>query len=85
MYIELRPANWLSFTSSTPAKLAKRAGIEVNVWTLNEVSEWDSAVRMGVDGIVTDDPVGLTAYLDKLRLQTPPKHLGKPRASRACT
>jgi glycerophosphoryl diester phosphodiesterase len=71
-------------------KLAKRAGIEVNVWTLNEVSEWDSAVRMGVDGIVTDDPEGLGAYLDKLRSGDPmrrphTKHLGKPRASRVCT
>lgn len=48
-------------------KLAQHAGIEVNVWTLNEVSEWDSAVRMGVDGIVTDDPEGLEEYLAKLR------------------
>lgn len=48
-------------------KLAQQAGIEVNVWTLNEVSEWNSAVRMGVDGIVTDDPEGLDEYLAKLR------------------
>jgi len=48
-------------------KLAKRAGIEVNVWTLNEVSEWTAAVKMGVDGIVTDDPEGLQSFLDKLR------------------
>jgi glycerophosphoryl diester phosphodiesterase len=48
-------------------KLAQQAGIEVNVWTLNEVSEWNSAVRMGVDGIVTDDPEGLEEYLAKLR------------------
>lgn len=48
-------------------KLAQRAGIEVNVWTLNEVSEWNSAVQMGVDGIVTDDPEGLEEYLAKLR------------------
>lgn len=48
-------------------KLAQQAGIEVNVWTLNEVSEWNSAVHMGVDGIVTDDPEGLEEYLAKLR------------------
>lgn len=47
-------------------KLAQRAGIEVNVWTLNEISEWTSAVEMGVDGIVTDDPQGLEEFLSKL-------------------
>ncbi len=58
-------------------KVAKQAGIEVNVWTLNEASEWISAVRMGVDGIVTDDPEGLRAFLDKLK--SIQKHLGKPK------
>ncbi len=48
-------------------KLAKQAGIEVNVWTLNEVCEWRSAVQMGVDGIVTDDPEGLATFLETLR------------------
>ncbi len=62
-------------------KLAKQAGIEVNVWTLNEVSEWISAVRMGVDGIVTDDPEGLRTFLEKLKSSR--KHLGKPKASSA--
>ncbi len=47
-------------------KLAKQAGIEVNVWTLNEVSEWIAAVKMGVDGIVTDDPEGLRSFLKNL-------------------
>lgn len=64
-------------------KLAQRAGIEVNVWTLNEVSEWMSAVKMAVDGIVTDDPEGLSVFLDKLKLTQKP--LGKPRAPRART
>jgi glycerophosphoryl diester phosphodiesterase len=54
-------------------KLARRAGIEVNVWTLNEVSEWMSAIRMGVDGIVTDDPEGLSAFLEKLRRGESPR------------
>ncbi len=60
-------------------KRARQAGIEVNVWTLNEVSEWLSAVRMGVDGIVTDDPEGLASFL--ARLDSTGKHLGKSRAS----
>lgn len=54
-------------------KLAKQAGIEVNVWTLNEVCEWMSAIRMGVDGIVTDDPEGLSAFLENLRRSEPPR------------
>jgi glycerophosphoryl diester phosphodiesterase len=61
-------------------KQAQRAGIEVNVWTLNEVSEWICAVRMGVDGIVTDDPEGLRVFLDKLSsVKTERKLLGKSK------
>jgi len=46
---------------------AHRAGLKVNMWTLNQPAEWDKAIEMGVDGIVTDDPAGLKAHLLKLR------------------
>lgn len=43
---------------------AHQANIEVNIWTANTPDEWDLALSLGVDGIVTDDPIGLTKYLD---------------------
>jgi glycerophosphoryl diester phosphodiesterase len=42
---------------------AHKSGLEVNPWTVNGVDEWKSALEMGVDGIVTDDPVGLQKFL----------------------
>lgn len=44
-------------------KAAHDAGLIVNAWTLNTAAEWESACRMGIDGIVTDDPVGLAQFL----------------------
>jgi glycerophosphoryl diester phosphodiesterase len=35
---------------------AHKAGMKVNAWTLNNRSQWAMAAKMGVDGIVTDDP-----------------------------
>jgi len=32
-------------------------------WTANTPEEWDWLIGIGVDGIVTDDPAGLIAYL----------------------
>lgn len=46
-------------------KRAKDNGLIVNVWTVNNPNEWAQAVAMGVDGIVTDDPVGLKAFLSE--------------------
>lgn len=42
---------------------AHRAGLAVNVWTLNSQREWSDALAWGVDGIITDDPAGLKEYL----------------------
>lgn len=49
----------------TPEKVAeaKRAGLEVVPWTANAPQEWDRMIQSGVDGIITDDPAGLIAYL----------------------
>jgi len=43
---------------------AHGANLEVNVWTANTADEWELALLLGVDGIVTDDPIGLTRFLD---------------------
>lgn len=44
---------------------AHDAGLEVNIWTANTEAEWELCLELGVDGICTDDPVGLRKFLDK--------------------
>ncbi|MBU0554182.1 glycerophosphodiester phosphodiesterase [Myxococcota bacterium] len=39
------------------------AGLRVIPWTLNAPEDWRRALEMGVDGIITDDPAGLRAFL----------------------
>lgn len=41
---------------------AHKVPLEVNVWTVNDEKQWQSMTDMKVDGIITDDPVGLTAF-----------------------
>lgn len=40
------------------------AGVQVTVWTLNEPGQWAEALRLGVDGIITDRPDRLVGWLD---------------------
>jgi glycerophosphoryl diester phosphodiesterase len=47
------------------AQEAHAAGLEVNVWTCNSQREWRDCLRMQVDGIITDDPVGLKEFLSR--------------------
>lgn len=42
---------------------AHQAGMLVNAWTVNKRREWSMALKMGMDGLVTDDPEGLMVYL----------------------
>lgn len=42
---------------------AHKSSVAVSVWTVNKPEDWDKAVKMGVDTIVTDDPAGLAAHL----------------------
>src|SRR5262249_4907399 len=44
---------------------AQSAGMAVNAWTVNTAREWSTAVSMGLDGIITDDPEGLKEFLEK--------------------
>lgn len=44
---------------------AHAAGMKVNAWTLNQRGQWAMAMKMGVDGIVTDDPEELMILLGR--------------------
>ncbi|WP_277208291.1 glycerophosphodiester phosphodiesterase [Isoptericola croceus] len=39
------------------------AGLRTAVWTLNEPAQWEAAVRLGVDQIITDRPDRLAGWL----------------------
>ena len=54
------------FSLVTPALLQEchSMGIQVHPWTLNTESEWKLALSLGVDGIITDYPRKLKAFLD---------------------
>jgi len=53
-----------SLITSDLVKECHSLGIEVHAWTLNEESEWKSAISMGVDGIITDYPRKLISFLN---------------------
>lgn len=40
-------------------------GVQVHVWTINELSEIEVLVELGVDGIVTDHPGRMRGWLDR--------------------
>jgi glycerophosphoryl diester phosphodiesterase len=44
-------------------KAAHAAGMEVLPWTPNKPDEWSRLADAGVNGIITDDPAGLIAFL----------------------
>jgi glycerophosphoryl diester phosphodiesterase len=39
------------------------AGLQVQVWTLNELDHWAAAVELGVDAVITDRPDRLAGWL----------------------
>ena len=47
-----------------------RAGVQVHPWTVDDEAGWDEMLRLGVDGIITDYPEKLIAYLKR---RGPPK------------
>jgi glycerophosphoryl diester phosphodiesterase len=48
---------------------AHEAGLQVIAWTANTPQEWDSLTAAGVDGIISDDPAELIAYLKQKKLR----------------
>jgi glycerophosphoryl diester phosphodiesterase len=46
-------------------KAAHAAGFEVLPWTANTPEDWRKLVAAGVDGIISDDPAALIAFLKK--------------------
>jgi glycerophosphoryl diester phosphodiesterase len=47
---------------------AHRAGLQVHVWTLNDVSSIQKAIKLKVDGIMTDEPILLKNELARCGL-----------------
>ena len=46
-------------------RTARRHGIRVHVWTINDAPTMDALLELGVDGIVTDQPDVLRAVLEQ--------------------
>jgi glycerophosphoryl diester phosphodiesterase len=44
-------------------KAAHAAGMEVLPWTANAPADWERLAKAGVDGIISDDPAALIAWL----------------------
>lgn len=60
-------------------RAAHHLGIDVHVWTVNEVEDMRRMIDVGVDGIITDYPARLTALLEELPDTSPraaPDHEG---------
>jgi glycerophosphoryl diester phosphodiesterase len=59
------PPEYESWRIVTPESVtaAHRMGIEVHVWTVNELDEMRALLELGVDGILTDYPARLAALL----------------------
>lgn len=53
----------LSLVTPEAVEEAHAAGLQVIVWTANTVPEWDALIEARVDGIISDDPEPLIAYL----------------------
>jgi glycerophosphoryl diester phosphodiesterase len=52
-----------ALVTSEQVKAAHAAGLEVLPWTVNTPQEWERLVNAGVDGIISDDPAALIAWL----------------------
>jgi len=44
---------------------AHDAGLRVIPWTVNTPDDWKRLMAADVDGIITDDPAALIAYLER--------------------
>ncbi len=65
---------WSSYhkeVSSQSIKQAHNLGLEVKVWTVNDMDRMETLINMGVDGIITDYPGRLRQVLKKLGMVLP--------------
>lgn len=71
----ISPHQWLI----TPGEVrrAHKAGLPVYAWTVNREQDWRRMVRLGVDGVITDDPAALVEFLDREESLTPTTGDGK--------
>ncbi|HET6215148.1 MAG TPA: glycerophosphodiester phosphodiesterase family protein, partial [Micromonosporaceae bacterium] len=55
----------IALVRSRPAlvRRLKERGYQVYVWTVNELADVDLVRELGVDGIITDRPADVLAYL----------------------
>ncbi len=56
-FAEVRKNRWI-------VERTRRAGIGLILYTLNSEERWETALKLGVDGIVTDKPLKLGRWLD---------------------
>jgi glycerophosphoryl diester phosphodiesterase len=54
-----------SLVTPEEVRAAHAAGLQVIPWTANAPADWDRLIAAEVDGIITDDPAALIAYLQK--------------------
>jgi glycerophosphoryl diester phosphodiesterase len=60
----MRPGSMLTFVlDPTLVERAERLDLKVHAWTINDVSEMQTLLDMGVDGIITDYPTRLRDLL----------------------
>jgi glycerophosphoryl diester phosphodiesterase len=59
----------LSVISKAKVDEAHAAQIRVLAWTANTEKEWSKLIEAGVDGIISDDPAALIAYLKSKKLR----------------
>jgi len=70
-YVALQPpARWgqIEVVDESFVETAHAYGLAVHVWTVDDTSEMDELVGLGVDGIISDKPSVLAAELDRLQV-----------------
>ena len=72
------------FRDLQPADLAeaRRRGLKVVVWTVNDPADMASLIALGVDGIITDYPDRLRAVMTEAGLPLPPAYGALPEAGK---
>ncbi|MEP6963451.1 MAG: glycerophosphodiester phosphodiesterase family protein [Acidobacteriota bacterium] len=56
---------WSQLVTAKKVREAHEAGLRVIPWTPNTPAEWAAMIAAGVDGVITDDPAGLIAHLQR--------------------